>query len=90
MCAAVVGSRSDLAPDGSEVDPDVAVRRDAVYVERVQERVDADLCVGVVRALDVALVPGAVEHDELHIGKLARDSHDVFGPIVRRVEVHER
>ena len=61
-----------------------------MYVERAQERVDADRRVGVVRALDVALVPGAVEHDELHIGELAGDGHDVVGAVVGRVEVHER
>ena len=87
MCAAVVGSRKHLAPHGSDVDPHVAVRRDVVLVERAQERVDAEARVRVVRALGVVLVPRAVEHDELHVGELARHGDHVVGLIVRGVEV---
>ena len=89
-CAAWSGWREELAPERGDVDPDVVVRRHGVAVEGCQQGVDADGGGRVVRALDVRGVPGGVVHDELHVGELARDGHDVLGMVEGRVEVHQR
>ena len=86
----LIGLGEQLAPQGGDVDPDVVVGRDVVAVEGGQQRVDADGGARVVRALDVGGVPGGVVHDELHVGELARDRHDVVGVVEGGVEVHER